>query len=92
MASQSGTLYLGVTNDLQRRIYEHKNNLLSGFSQRYQCHKLIYLEEYSDVNQAIAREKQLKGWNRKKKESLIGRLNPRWNDLVGKGSLDWRSG
>lgn len=88
MASRTGTLYLGVTNALERRVYEHKHDLIPGFSQRYQCHRLIYLEEYSDIKQAIAREKQLKSWTRSKKEALIGRLNPHWNDLSREGSLD----
>lgn len=81
MASQSGTLYLGVTNNIGRRVFEHKHDLVSGFSKRYQCHGLVYLEEYEDINQAITREKQLKSWNRSKKEALIRRLNPHWKDL-----------
>ncbi|MEK7064623.1 MAG: GIY-YIG nuclease family protein [Patescibacteria group bacterium] len=88
MASRTGTLYLGVTNALERRIYEHKHDSIPGFSQRYQCHRLVYLEEYLDVRQAIEREKQLKSWNRSKKEALIRRLNPHWNDLAREGSLD----
>lgn len=81
MASRTGTLYIGVTNNLERRIYEHKNDLIFGFTKQYQCHKLIYLEEYSDIEQAIQREKQLKGWSRVKKESLIKIINPSWKDL-----------
>ena len=81
MASQTGTLYLGITNDLERRTNEHKHNLIPGFSQRYQCHKLVYFEEYLDVNQAIGREKQLKNWNRSKKEFIIRGFNPGWRDL-----------
>lgn len=86
MASLSGTLYIGVTNDLYKRVYQHKNNLIEGFTKKYQCHKLIYFEETSDVESAIAREKQLKNWNRKKKEFLIKTKNPRWKDL----SDDWK--
>ncbi len=82
MASQTGTLYLGVTNNLEKRTYEHKHDLIPGFSQKYQCHRLIYFEEYSGINQAIEREKQLKSWNRNKKEVLIRRSNPHWNDLT----------
>ena len=88
MASRTGTLNLGVTNALERRIYEHKHDSIPGFSQRYQCHRLVYLEEYLDVRQAIEREKQLKSWNRSKKEALIRRLNPHCNDLAREGSLD----
>ena len=85
MASASGTLYTGVTNDLYRRVYEHKNNLIEGFTKKYACHKLIYFEETTDIESAILREKQLKNWNRKKKEFLIATKNPTWKDL----SLDW---
>lgn len=81
IASKSGTLYLGMTNNLERRINEHKLDIFEGFSQKYHCHKLVYFEEYHDVNQAIAREKQIKNWNRNKKEILIRKLNPGWNDL-----------
>lgn len=82
LASLSGTLYIGITNNLKRRIYEHKEGLIEGFSKKYKCIKLIYFEEYHDVNEAIAREKQLKNWRREKKESLIKRLNPSWKDLA----------
>jgi len=75
MASTSGTLYIGITNNLKRRIWEHKNNLEKGFSRKYKCHKLIYFEEFSDVQDALAREKQLKKWRRDKKETLIKRIN-----------------
>jgi len=81
IASSSGTLYIGVTNSLMRRIHEHKNGLIEGFSKKYSCHKLIYYEIFGDVNAAIDREKQLKGWRRKKKENLIKKFNPHWNDL-----------
>lgn len=82
MASPSGTLYIGITNNLQRRVYEHKNHILEGFSKRYNCTKLVYYEEYKDVEEALAREKQLKNWRRKKKEYLIKTINPSWKDLI----------
>lgn len=74
-------LYIGVTNDLARRYQEHKNGMLEGFTQKYNCHYLVYYEEYQMVNDAIAREKQLKKWLREKKYTLIRRLNPRMEDL-----------
>ena len=75
-------LYVGVTSDLPRRIYEHKNALSDGFTKKYHIHKLVYFEETSDVNAAIAREKQLKGWTRAKKNALIESKNPNWLDLA----------
>lgn len=81
LASESGTLYTGVTNNLKKRIYEYKNDLLDGFSKKYQCHKLVYSEETSDIESAIAREKQIKNWNRKKKEVLIKKTNLSWKDM-----------
>jgi len=78
-------LYIGVTNDLKRRIYEHKNKLLDGFTKKYNINKLVYFEETNDIKIAIAREKQLKGYTRLKKENLIASQNIKWNDL----SLDW---
>jgi len=82
MASNTGTLYVGVTGDLEGRVWDHKNDVLEGFTKKYQCHKLLYFEEYTSIDDAIAREKQLKGWSRVKKESLIRKFNPRWNDLT----------
>ena len=82
LASESGTLYIGVTNNLQRRVYEHKEGLIPGFTQKYGCKKLVYFEEYPEIQDAIRREKQLKNWNRNKKESLIKTLNPHWQDFV----------
>jgi putative endonuclease len=76
------TLYIGVTNNLQRRIYEHKNKLYKGFSEKYNLTKCIYCEETNQIDEAIAREKQLKGWTRKKKNDLINSVNPQWNDLM----------
>ena len=81
MASKTGTLYIGVTSDLIKRVYEHKNNLVEGFTKKYACHKLIYYEISSDAYVAISREKQLKNWRREKKENLIKTLNPSWKDL-----------
>ena len=74
-------LYIGVTNDIVRRIYEHKNGLLDGFSKKYNLYKLVYLEEYNNVNDAISREKQLKGWKRERKNQLIESINPNWIEL-----------
>lgn len=81
MASESGTLYVGITNDLTRRVWEHKNGIIEGFTKKYDCKKLVYHECGEDVNGAIAREKQIKKWNRKKKEALIKSMNPGWIDL-----------
>ena len=74
-------LYIGVTNDLSRRLSEHRSGEIPGFTADYRCHKLVYWEHYSDVEEAITREKQLKRWSRKKKVELIDRVNPRWFDL-----------
>ena len=75
-------LYVGVTNDLIRRLYEHKNNLdPKSFTAQYNIHKLIYYEETLDPYTAISREKQIKGWNRKRKNRLVESLNPQWRDL-----------
>ncbi|OGF22567.1 hypothetical protein A2Y83_00455 [Candidatus Falkowbacteria bacterium RBG_13_39_14] len=81
MASSSGTLYIGVTNSLERRVVEHKNDLIEGFSKQYQCHRLVYYEQYNDIRNAIAREKQMKNWGREKKENLTRTMNPKWVDL-----------
>ena len=75
------TLYIGVTNNLQRRLFEHKNKLVDGFTKKYNINKLIYFESTNDVESAIAREKQLKGWTRQKKNNLIATLNPNWNEI-----------
>ena len=75
-------LYIGVTNALQRRIYEHRSELIDGFTKKYHLSKLIYFEEYSDVNEAILREKQLKSWSRAKKNSLVLNSNPELKDLL----------
>jgi len=81
MASESGVLYIGVTNDLERRVIEHKKKMVPGFSARYNLQKLVYFESFGNVQDAIAREKQLKGWLRRRKVALIESVNPHWNDL-----------
>ncbi len=80
-SKKNGTTYIGITNDLARRVYEHKSGLIKGFTNRYQIDKLVYFEETNDVNSAIYREKQLKKWNRKWKLALIEKSNPFWKDL-----------
>ena len=83
MSSPNGNaLYIGVTNDLIRRVKEHKLGEIKGFTQKYKCKKLVYFEEYHDVNDAIRREKQLKKWNRNKKQLLIKTLNSHWQDFA----------
>ncbi len=77
----NNVLYVGVTNDLKRRVYEHQSGLIEGFTQKYNVHKLVWYECCHDVKDAIAREKQLKGWIRSKKEDLIREMNPEWRDL-----------
>ena len=74
-------MYIGVTNDLTRRLYEHKHELVEGFTKRYHVHKLVYYEETNDVRAAIEREKQLKNWARAKKNALVETINPTWKDL-----------
>ncbi len=75
------TIYIGVTNDLQRRIREHKSKSSKGFTAKYNCIHLVYFEEFNDINRAIKREKTLKKWNRKWKEELIQSTNKKWIDL-----------
>ncbi len=77
----NAVLYTGVTNNLVRRVFEHKESLIDGFTKKYRIKKLVYFENCSDVEQAILREKQIKGGSRQKKESLINQFNPDWNDL-----------
>ena len=79
---RNGTLYIGVTNNLERRLYEHKNNLIEGFSKRYNVHKLVYYEETNDINEALLFEKRIKKWNRAWKIKLIKKDNPEWKDLA----------
>jgi putative endonuclease len=86
MANKYNTvLYIGVTNELYRRVKEHKSHEIKGFTQKYNCDKLVYFEKYDYINDAIAREKQLKNWKREWKNKLIETKNPNWEDL----SLDW---
>ena len=80
-SKRNGTLYIGVTSNLTKRIYEHKNNLIEGFTKKYNIHNLIYYEITKGVNSAIAREKQLKRWKRNWKIELIEKNNPEWKDL-----------
>ena len=77
----NSTLYIGATNDLNRRIYEHKNKLVDGFSKRYNLNKLVYYETTTEIKEALQREKILKGWTRLRKNDLIESKNPLWNDL-----------
>ncbi|WP_111309488.1 GIY-YIG nuclease family protein [Confluentibacter sediminis] len=82
MTNKNNTvIYVGVTSDLLKRVYQHKTKAYKGFTDRYNCNKLIYFEEFDDINKAIAREKQIKGGNRKRKEDLINFVNPEWKDL-----------
>ena len=85
MTSASGTLYTGMTNNLQRRVYEHKHKLGEGFTKKYNVTRLVYYEQFREVRDAVAREKQIKGWRRSKKIDLIESLNSTWRDL----SEDW---
>lgn len=74
-------VYIGVTNNIERRLYEHKNELIKGFTKKYHLHKLVYNEVYNDINDALRREKQLKGWKRERKNALIQASNPNWEDI-----------
>ena len=85
MTNHSRTLYTGMTNDLLRRVYEHKNGLVPGFTKKYKIKQLLYFEDTNDVVVAIEREKQIKGWLRQKKIDLIESINPEWEDLA----KDW---
>ncbi|MCJ7743026.1 MAG: GIY-YIG nuclease family protein [Dehalococcoidales bacterium] len=80
-SKRNGTLYIGVTNDLVRRVYEHKNDLVEGFTKKYGIHLLVYYEQYNNVESAIQRERQMKKWNRQWKIRRIEGLNPGWKDL-----------
>ena len=75
-------LYTGVTNELFRRMWQHKNKAFPGFTKKYNCDRLVYFEEYGEIDQAIAREKQIKGWTRARKNALVERMNPEWKDLA----------
>jgi putative endonuclease len=74
-------MYIGVTNDLERRVFEHKNQLVKGFTEKYNVNKLVYFEETGDVNAALAREKEIKRWRREKKDALVTSMNPQWIEL-----------
>ena len=80
-SKKNGTIYIGLTNDLSRRIYEHKKKLIEGFTKKYDITHLVYAEEHQDINDAINREKSIKKWNREWKIKLIEELNPNWRDL-----------
>lgn len=81
ITNNSGTLYIGITGDLRKRIWEHKNKIVDGFTKKYNIDKLIYFEQTENVISAIEREKQLKKWRREKKLNLIKKMNPDWSDL-----------
>jgi putative endonuclease len=87
MTNASYTLYTGVTNNLERRVYEHKHKLVPGFTSKYNINRLVYYEDCGDIHAAIAREKQIKGWSRAKKVALSETLNKAWVDL----SRDWEA-
>ena len=82
MASRSRVLYIGVTNDLARRVDEHKQGLVAGFTRKYRVTRLVYFEEFADIRDAIAREKEIKGWRRSRKLKLVETRNPTWADLA----------
>ncbi len=81
LTSNTGTLYIGVTNDLQRRIYEHKCGLIEGFTKKYSVRRLVYYEETTEITEAITREKEIKKWRRSRKIDLIKSMNSEWKDL-----------
>ena len=81
LANEGRMLYTGVTNDLMRRIFEHKNHIVEGYTKKYKITKLVYYDHTNDIYEAITREKQIKGWLRKKKIALIESVNPTWIDL-----------
>jgi putative endonuclease len=85
LASRSRRLYVGVTSNLEKRLYQHRSKFVEGFSERYNINRLVYFEQFTDAINAITREKQVKGWIRQKKVALIEKTNPTWEDL----SNDW---
>ncbi len=85
LSSKAGVLYVGVTNDIKRRVYEHKNHLVEGFTDKYEVGALVYFETKRNATSAIKREKQIKAWRREKKVKLIDSINPDWEDL----GRDW---
>ncbi len=88
LANRSRMLYVGVTNDLRRRLFEHRRKLLPGYTQKYNLTQLVYYETTPNISAAIQREKQIKGWRREKKLALVSGANPAWRDLAE----DWREG
>jgi len=86
LSNEARTLYIGITNNLERRMYEHKNKIIDGFTKKYNLTKLVYYETTTEIRDAIAREKEMKGWLRIKKIIFIEESNPGWDDL----SLSWR--
>jgi len=90
LSSTSGTLYVGVTGYLARRIHQHKIDSIEGFTEKYQVHRLVYYEAFDHVMSAISREKQLKGWRRQKKMALVETTNPRWQDLAEQWGREMR--
>ena len=84
VSSRSGTLYIAMCNNIERRMFEHKSGEFEGFASKYHCNRLVYFERFDEVINAINREKQLKGWRREKKVALIEAMNPRWADLAEK--------
>ena len=87
-SSSRRALYTGVTGDLNQRVFQHKNGLVEGFTKKYKCHRLVYYESFSYIGEAIAREKEIKGWRREKKNALVEAMNPQWRDL----SAGWYKG
>ena len=85
MASKTGTLYVGFTSDIKERVYQHKNHLLPGFTDKYNVERLVYIETFGEAFAGIGREKQIKAWRREKKVRLIDSANPKWDDL----SAEW---
>ena len=85
MSGRTRTLYIGVTNNIERRVYEHRKKSVPGFTSKYCLDRLVYFEEHVDIREAVGREKQIKPWRREKKVALLESLNPRWRDL----SRDW---
>ena len=83
-SKKNGTLYVGVTGDLKKRVWEHNNDFVEGFSKKYRVHNLVYFEEHTNVKQAILRVKQIKRWKRYWKIKLIDQMNPNWDDLFEK--------
>ena len=80
---RNGTLYVGVTSDLVKRVYEHKSDVVDGFTKKYRVHNLVYFEMFDDIREAIEREKQIKRWKRRWKMRIIEEANPQWKDLYG---------